>query len=263
MVFRTKQPVDKAKLIAAWSGREAKKGDKTYYVSALPTLLGASLKFFFPTDTLIVFTRNDKVLETIVVADPNKLAISSELQSVVNRVARGPIWFAMDRRLLEEKTYNQVKDDGACPFLTDETIEGVKNLETIGGWLKLNGDRVEFTLNVTCQDNAITTRVAESAKRLVPSLRAVAINDNEKIRAYRKKYPAKVVSPAIWDACFDIQNTAKVGTNGNAIEFKGECNPEGLVELLKEMTTARMSTALPVPKGPPIPGGAGKGPGKK
>jgi hypothetical protein len=263
VVFRTRQPVDKAKLIAAWSGRESKKGDKTYYLSTLANSAGLSLKFFFPTDTLIVFTRNEKVLEKIIVADPGKPAISDELLSVVKRVSRGPIWFAMKRKLLIEKTYNEIKDEGACPFLTDDTIEAIKHLESIGGWLKLDGDRVGFTVDLTCDDSAIATRVTESAKQLVQDLRTVAINDNPKIAAYRKKYPTRIVSPPIWDACYEVQRTAKVGMNGYAIEIRAECNADGLVPLLVEMTTVKMPPVPAPPKGLPIGVGPGKGPGKK
>jgi hypothetical protein len=259
MVFRTKHPVDKAKLISASSGREAKKGDKTYYIVNSTDSAAASLKFFFPSDTLIVFTRNDKVLEKIIAADPGKSALPAEMQSLVQRVSRGPIWFAMNRRLLKEPTYLGLKDEGNCPFLTEDTLEALKHLESIGGWLKLDGDHVEFTVRVTCDDPAYAMRVADKGKHLVSEIRNLPINENTKIQAYRKKYPWKIVSPALWDACVEIQRTARVSMSGAAIEIRAECNAEAIVPLLKEMAINRLPPA-PIPtEWPKFPGGGGPG----
>lgn len=264
IVFRTRQPVDKAKLIAAWSGGEVRKGDKIYYIAGATAPAAVSLRFFFPTDTLIVFTRNDKVLEKIITGDRSKPAISTELQEVVKRVSRAPIWFAMTRRLLMEKTYFEIKDEGGNPFLTDDTIEGLKHLEWIGGWLKLDGDRVQFTLNMSCDEAAFATRVHEKAKQLVEDLRTVSINENPRIAAYRKKYPTRIVSPVLWEACYEIQRTAKVGMNGNAVEIQAQCNAEALVPLLKELTTIRIPAGSPLP-GMPMqgPNGGGEAPPPK
>jgi hypothetical protein len=258
MVFRTRQPIDKAKLIAAWSGGETRKGDKIYYIAGTTAPAAVSLKFFFPTDTLIVFTRNDKVLEKIITGDLSKPAISAELQEVVKQVSRGPIWFAMNRRLLMERTYFEIKDEGACPFLTDGTIEGLKHLDWIGGWLKLDGDQVQFTVKLVCDEVAFATRVADKAKQIVHELRTdpkiATTNDNPKVKAYLSKYPTKIVSPALWDMCTEVHRTIKIGMSGNALEIQAECNAEGLVALLKEMTTIRL------PSGPPLPGMPKQGP---
>ncbi len=241
MVFRTKQSVDKAKLIAAWSGREEKKGNKTYYVlgASEPRAAVPNLKCFFPSDTLIVFTRNDKVLEKIIAADATKTAFSAEMQDVIRRVNHGPIWFAMTRRALQETTYTRIKDEGAFPYLTSDTAEAIKDLQAFGGWFKVNGDRLDFTVNLVCSDAAIAARTTEKLKKLVAENRDKNVNENDDVKAFKKKHPA--IAAGVWNACNDIQRTAIVGLNGNAIELSATIGVDSLDPVLSEFLYVRSS----------------------
>lgn len=269
-VLRMKQGVDKAKLVAAWSAIELKKGDKSYYLIPSHTADAALKCFFPPKDTLIVFTRNDKVLEKILAADPGKPSISEEMQYVARRVSKGPVWFAMSRRALPERMYIDIKGDGACPYLTTDTVEALKNTETAGGWLKLEDDRVEMTISLTCTESAIAGRAAEKLKQLFADNRTTDLNSNSSIADYKKKNGTMMISPAVWDACGEIQRTAKVDFSNYALEVTASFAADDLTPLIVEITTMRLDKPADpfptLPSGLPVGGPKtpiGKIPGKK
>lgn len=254
VVVRMKQKVDKAKLIAAWSAREERKGEKSFYVL---TGEGAGLKCYFPpNEELIVFTRHEKSLENVLAANPAKPTISEELQELVKRVSRGPVWFAMIRKAAPEHIYQSVKDHGDCPYLTSATVEAIKDLKSAGGYLRLVDDRVEVNVVASCSEAAIALRAADKLKQLVLENRTNDLKTNPTAAAIRKK-----VMPSVLDAYGELQRTAVVGFHNNAIEVSASMRADDLMEMLKAMTDVSPSqSSVPLPPNPmglPMPGGPG------
>ena len=256
VVIRMKQPIDKAKLVEAMGGREQKKGEKTYYA------LGPRMAIAFPSDSLIVVTsQNDKLLDKILNADPGKPAISAEMMDLVKRSSRGHMWFAMQRRALQETTYIGIKESNYCPFLTNETAEALKGMTGVGGWFKFDGDQARFTVSADCGDVGNATRAADKLNSLIEQQRDLAIDKDPRIKSYSKTPKGNHVMPADWEVLGHIQRSASVALSGNTIEFSAEIPAESVETLFELITKPARPASTSQQKGPgTIIAPIGKGP---
>lgn len=160
-VVRFKKAVDKGRIVKALEAKEQTKSGKTFYKK------GETFEqyFYFPTDSMMVTTESEKLLDSFLTKDSSQVAVSDDMQELARKMSKGQVWLAVGRSAFGDKLkgISDIKGD-EIPANVLPAIEGMKGA---GVYLKLDGDKFSVAAQVLCADSGAAKKASEGLQKWI------------------------------------------------------------------------------------------------
>jgi hypothetical protein len=228
VVIRLKKSVTPDKVAKGMGATEQKKNDKTYYKSSKA---GDQECMYFPSDTVIVITPNEKIMEPVL-ASSNKVLISQEVQDFAKKMSGGQIWMAMVNPEIGSSMGDPSKELKTPP----EVASALKSARGIGGYANIESDKLSLGLGVLCSDSDAPSKAADPLEKNLKS---------ETGMISTLKGMVGLFLPELKPILDDVQKSAQVSSSGNVLELTASINMTNIEPLVNK--------AMAPPTAPPPP----------